>query len=541
MFLSVVFVTHGDRLDCVKRLLGSLEEYRDEGWVEVVGVDNGSEPQAAAYIKRAHPWVTAIRNDRNRGTSRAFNQGIRSASGTWVLIINDDTVVPEGMLRRFRSFLEENEDVDGIALGLKREGGEYQALRLKILNLTKHHPAQKTRATFVGSGNLLIKKQLLEKAGLYDEHYFAGNEDMDLSLRLKRAGVRILYVPELFIHHLHVYRNKKTNWINFILARRLGDIYYAGKFFRPLKYTVRLYALRDIKKRMGRLDPETLRKVKDILFYKNPSFYDLQRILVTEGLEAAHRYVRGCSAVQNNPVMVSVILPTRNREESFRKALRSVLEQERKDWELIVVNDGDTDVSGILPEGYRIKYLRNDTRAGASASRNRGITAAEGEFIAYLDDDDAWLPNHLSVPADILRRCDFFYSAAEIRDKNGSLFLSSPFSYRKLAKTNFIPTPAVIHRKSLVSSAGGWNEDLPCLQDWELWCRMLLRTEAVIRRVDTTVIINRSEDSITGRHGYDGIRRSVKRHIKTRFALPLFLRHISRRKNYKAINGSGTS
>jgi GT2 family glycosyltransferase len=294
VLLTVVFVTHGDRIGVVKRLVKSIFPYRDVPWVDFICVDNGSEPSSAEFVRSNHPFVRVIENSENKGTSRAFNAGIRNADGEYVLIINDDSVIPEGMLEKLRAYLIGHPDCAGIALGLKRDKNTYQALRLRILNIGKRHPRRRRRATFIGTGNLLIKTALIREVGLYDENYFAGNEDMDLSQRLKQQGVKIHYFPEFFIYHLHVYRNRKTSWAEFVLARRLSDIYYAQKFFPLLSSIARMYAFRNFKKRVEKtLDKETLRKAKKIMYTKKESYYEVQKSIIKNGIDSVYAQIAG--------------------------------------------------------------------------------------------------------------------------------------------------------------------------------------------------------------------------------------------------------
>ena len=94
--------------------------------------------------------------------------------------------------------------------------------------------------------------------------------------------------------------------------------------------------------------------------------------------------------------LVSIIIPTRNREALVATAIDSVLNQTQQDFELIVVDDGSTDATQEVLRAYgnRIACLRID-HAGPSAARNRGIAAAQADLIAFLDSDDLWLPRKL--------------------------------------------------------------------------------------------------------------------------------------------------
>ena len=102
---------------------------------------------------------------------------------------------------------------------------------------------------------------------------------------------------------------------------------------------------------------------------------------------------------------VSVIIPTYNRSKYVTKAIDSVLAQTYRDFEIIVVDDGSTDNTKEVLKPYtdRIKYLYQEN-TGVSAARNAGIRAAGGQWIAFLDSDDEWLPEKLSIQMDYLSR-----------------------------------------------------------------------------------------------------------------------------------------
>jgi glycosyltransferase involved in cell wall biosynthesis len=96
--------------------------------------------------------------------------------------------------------------------------------------------------------------------------------------------------------------------------------------------------------------------------------------------------------------LVSVIMPTFNRADTIRRAIRSVQEQTFTDWELIVVDDGSTDNTVALIEGCdpRLKLIRQENQ-GTAGARNAGLSASAGSYIAFLDSDDEWLPHHLEL------------------------------------------------------------------------------------------------------------------------------------------------
>jgi glycosyltransferase involved in cell wall biosynthesis len=111
------------------------------------------------------------------------------------------------------------------------------------------------------------------------------------------------------------------------------------------------------------------------------------------------------SGMTRGEPMASVIIPTHNRAEMLRRAIASALAQTFTDIELIVVSDGSSDHTAEVVESFadpRLCFLRHDTARGASAARNTGLRQARGEFVAFLDDDDEWLPEKLALQVPVL-------------------------------------------------------------------------------------------------------------------------------------------
>ena len=106
--------------------------------------------------------------------------------------------------------------------------------------------------------------------------------------------------------------------------------------------------------------------------------------------------------------LVSVIIPTHNRASLLPRAIESVLSQTRKDWELVMVDDGSSDNTREVVRSYceqdgRIHYL-GSPRAGVCAARNTGLARATGRFVAFLDDDDYWLPEKLEHQVEFMEQ-----------------------------------------------------------------------------------------------------------------------------------------
>jgi O-antigen biosynthesis protein len=106
--------------------------------------------------------------------------------------------------------------------------------------------------------------------------------------------------------------------------------------------------------------------------------------------------------------MVSIIIPTYNRANLSARAIRSVLNQTFKDFELIIVDDGSTDNTKDMVEGFckidaRVKYFRQENSGTPAGPLNNGIKNSQGEYIAFLDDDDEWLPSKLEKQIELFQ------------------------------------------------------------------------------------------------------------------------------------------
>ncbi|TRZ89739.1 MAG: glycosyltransferase [Methanosarcinales archaeon] len=183
--------------------------------------------------------------------------------------------------------------------------------------------------------------------------------------------------------------------------------------------------------------------------------------------------------------LVSVIIPTFNREKFIGDAIRSVLDQTFQDFEVIVVDDGSTDRTAEIVRAFasdKVKYVYHTNR-GRSNARNHALGLAAGRYIAFLDSDDLYLPNKLELQVNFLNThpdVGMVYTSAYCVDENGSLLRDSYLAnisghiYKDIAF--YVPVtitlPTVMARREVFEHVGGFDENMERFEDTDMWRRI---------------------------------------------------------------------
>lgn len=189
--------------------------------------------------------------------------------------------------------------------------------------------------------------------------------------------------------------------------------------------------------------------------------------------------------------MISVIIPLYNKERQIGAALESVLQQSYTDYEIFVVDDGSTDGSAAVVEGFagaRLHLIRQEN-GGVSAARNRGIREAKGEYIAFLDADDLWEPDFLMTLhrlAEIYPECSVYACNYDFVSPDGThrptIIRCLPFTgehgilsnYFEVASCSHPPlwTSALMVKKKAMQAIGGFPEGIKSGEDLLTWARL---------------------------------------------------------------------
>lgn len=183
---------------------------------------------------------------------------------------------------------------------------------------------------------------------------------------------------------------------------------------------------------------------------------------------------------------VTVVIPTWNRSNLVGVAISSALAQTFVDLEVVVVDDGSKDGTEATVrqfEDSRVRYLRHETRRGGAAARNTGIESSRGRFIAFLDDDDEWLPEKIERQIDLFSsngaEVGAVYTSYVVVDRATGAVLGRKIAQdrgdlsRVLLGRNVLGgTSSVVVRRDCFERTGLFDESLPSFQDYDLWIRL---------------------------------------------------------------------
>lgn len=202
---------------------------------------------------------------------------------------------------------------------------------------------------------------------------------------------------------------------------------------------------------------------------------------------------------KNMPLVTAVITTYKREAEIVRRSFLSILAQTYENIEIIIVNDYPTDITLVndiqqIIESYsekcNVKYIVMNENGGACKARNTALSNANGEYIAFLDDDDEWLPEKirlqvekaLQYPQAAIIYCNAYIYNIELRKMHERTYLSHPegFVFNYLLEENIIGSCSFpMFRTDKLLEMHGFREDMPALQDLELYLRLAKQYEAV--------------------------------------------------------------
>ncbi len=223
-------------------------------------------------------------------------------------------------------------------------------------------------------------------------------------------------------------------------------------------------------------------------------------------------------------IKISAIIPVFNRQEYIKRSIESVLDQSFRDFELIVVDDGSSDLTPTILKSYneKIRVITTKNR-GVSSARNRGIKEARGEWICFLDSDDIWLKDKLIKQIEFHQKNPhilishtferWIRDGKEIRQKAIHKKPSGKCFEENLSFCKIAPSTVMMH-KTIFEKVGLFDESLEVCEDYDLWLRVLREYE-----------LGLVEEVLTIKYGGHKDQLSTKHHSMDRFRIEALLKH----------------
>lgn len=182
--------------------------------------------------------------------------------------------------------------------------------------------------------------------------------------------------------------------------------------------------------------------------------------------------------------LVSVVIPTRNRRDRLERAIKSAENQTWPTIEIIVVDDASSDgtqlfLQRLVPADARVQVVRNEVPRGGGGARNQGVAAARGTYVAFLDDDDIWLPEKLAEQVAMMRKnpgaaavsCGFIVQHSSWIQRKVNVV--PPRDEQQILRSNHLGGASMcLTTKRSLAAVQGFDPTLPSGQDWDLWIKL---------------------------------------------------------------------
>lgn len=374
-----------NKVEFTRKCCEALAKNTPQGSYELILVDNASTDGTRDFLKGLAGDVKIITNEKNRGFSRACNQGARLASTQYLLFLNNDTEPMKGWLEPLLNILFRDNSVCAVGGKLMFPDGTIQHAGVAIIEdqvlpdpLVARHvyygetgdaaeANQLRQYQALTAACLLVRKSAFHEAGGFDEDYWNGYEDVDLCFKLQERGWKLVYQPEsVLIHH-----ESKSG---------------------PERFS-------KVSDNIQRLHSKWIGKIKPDILIKSDGSTVITENHKIQRYHMPHAGTNGALDVKPQK-LVSIIILTYNAIAYTRRCVSSIQNHTGYRHEIIFVDNASSDgtaeyLRDLVRGDGNYKLIENKENKGFAAGNNQGVAAAGGEYVMLLNNDvlvsDGWL------------------------------------------------------------------------------------------------------------------------------------------------------
>ncbi len=493
-------------------------------------VDNASSDDTVAKLyeikvkyEQLYSSIDIVCSKKNNGFGRGSNIGARLGKSEYIFFINIDVEFTES------TFFELEKEI----ISSDEDFGAFELRQFPYEHPKFYNPI--TLEVSCASGAcLILKRDVFNITGGFDERFFMYVEDIDLSWNIRMRGYKIKYVPNSIITHYSYkeeYEEKPLQLVgsligNLILRYKYGtdsdianwdSVYTDEKIKKIKKYGYYNFFEKEITK--IKQQSRDLRDFynKTLHFNFKPQFYALEYEFQRSGAFYKNK-------LPTKKIDISIIIRTYQRPNVLRLTLESLTKQTYKNFNVIVVEDGINRTAHAIIEEFKhklnLEYYPVEAPYGRSKVANFGIHKAKTDFCCFLDDDDYFFAEHLEVMASLIQDnpdADMYCASAISAHTKYNKEYPEIFEYihmdivsrKSLCPLDFyidnpVPIQSVVFLKEKYEMLGGINENLDALEDWDFWIRYA-NTAKIIYTDKTTSLYKVPYDALEYKNRRDFI------------------------------------
>lgn len=462
--------------------------------------------------------IRIIHNEQNRGIAYSRNHGLAEAKGEYIALMDDDDLTPLDRLEREAVFLDNNPGIGVVGGNVEwiSEKGEKRGKPAFLKTIPGEIRSEMMFSCPMANSSTMFRKSIIDNYDITYKDGMFGMEDFRFWTEMS-LHAQIVNFQDVLLYWRSRSDNESSR-VNFEEKKEREERYFeilsfalCGNGFELTEQEKELYKSSFMEGDRSNCNDigslyDLMCKLISQAYSKNAEWaWDFMLTCRNHYLNVVRKtkgsffidslYTEGFSRdiierINDEP-LVSVVIPTHNREDKIISAIESVRNQTYAHIEIVVVDDASTDNTLLCLEQYK-ERLENkdllvichlDKNGGPAHARNYGVSRSRGDYIAFHDDDDQWHPDKLAIQMEQLqhdKEIDMsFGQMARFERKQFINIVDEKFDwetkkrhlFQELLMDNYIGAPTIVISKAAFQKIGGFDENILSLEDWEFAIR----------------------------------------------------------------------